>query len=363
MFCPNCGTQVPSNAKVCPSCGTPLSNRTTQDAAMASEGDEVTTDVAEASHPANESASNSGADDSSASHKPTQAQTNDPASGPEPEPEPQVPHKEYGGAARIIKIVIGVILLVVGISRCTGVAKRSNPTTSTVATSQSTRGSNSTSSSSGTNTGSNTSTSSGSNSTTTNSGNGHSIDTSGDVLSDPELRDAHGNITLYAFMELDGKQLASLCNMQKFEVTFTNGMLSFINQKSANGFSIANMDNALDYNTILGLKKGGEGTPSWYVYILTNYDSGKAAYEGVSHCTTECSATANGYYVAVCCDSSGRRYLATANKNEDGAYIVILYNPEALEKGKFDQMHNGKYGKDAESVFTAFTGKSTDTHE
>ena len=64
MFCPNCGTQVPSNAKVCPSCGVPLPDRTTQDAAMASEGDEVTTDVAEASHPANESASNSGADDS-----------------------------------------------------------------------------------------------------------------------------------------------------------------------------------------------------------------------------------------------------------------------------------------------------------
>lgn len=350
MFCPNCGTQVPSNAKVCPSCGTPLPDKTAregtvaQEATMAPESDETSaagTADADAA-PAGDSPKDSSSDGSSASDQPVQAQPKEAASTPEPEPQPQVPHQEYGGATRVISIVVSVIMLIVGISRCTGVTKRNSPSTTTTTTSQSTRGTNSNS---------------------TNSGTGHSIETSDDVLSDSKLRDANGNVTLYAFMESNGKRLIALCNMQHFEITFKNRSISFINKKTANGFGISGSSGALDYNTILRLKKGGEGTPCMYVYILSGYDSEKATYEGISHCTTECSAMADGYYVAVCRNSSGRSYLATVNKAEDGAYSVVFYNPEALKEGKFDEMHDGKYGKNAKSVFEAFTGKSTDTHE
>lgn len=354
MFCPNCGTQVPSNAKVCPSCGTPLPDKTAREgtaapeATVAPESDETSaagaTDADAA--PAGDSPKDSSSDGSSASDQPAQAQPNEAPSAPAPEPQPQPPRQEYGGAARVISIVLSVILLIVGVSRCTGVTKNAS-STSTTTTSQSTRGTNSNSS----------------NSDSTNSSTGHSIDTPDDVLSDSKLRDANGNITLYAFMELNGGQLVALCNMQKYEVGYENFTLTFINKKTGNGFGISGSDGALDYSTILSLKKGGEGTSCMYVYILNDYDSEKATYEGISHCTTECSAMAEGYYVAVCRDSSGRRYLATVNDAEDGAYSVVFYNSEALKDGKFDRMHDGKYGKDAKSVFEAFTGKSTDTHE
>lgn len=353
MFCPNCGTQVPSNAKVCPSCGVPLPDKTAregtvaQEATMALESDETpaagATDANAA--PADDSPKDSRSDGSSASDQPKQAQPNEAASAPEPQPQP--PRQEYGGATRVISIVVSVILLIVGISRCTGVTKRNSPSTTTTKTSQSTRGTNSNST----------------NSNSTNSGTGHSIDTSDDVLSDSKLRDANGNITLYAFMESNGKRLIALCNMQHFEITFKNRAISFMNKKTANGFGISGSNGALDYNTVLRLKKGGEGTPCMYVYILSGYDSEKATYEGISHCTTECSAMTDGYYVAVCSDSAGRRYLATVNKAEDSTYSVVFYNPEALKEGKFDEMHDGKYGKNAKAVFEAFTGKSTDTHE
>ncbi|MDO4797708.1 MAG: zinc-ribbon domain-containing protein [Coriobacteriales bacterium] len=327
MFCPNCGTEISPAEKVCPSCGAPLPDRTVQETEAVPERDEtVATSATEAK--------------------------------PAPASKPQASQQWFAGTLlRIVAIAMGVVILVIGMSKVAGTSNVTRPSPPTAFTPRSTGRNDDTSSGGGTDT------DGGSKTTKTDSGSGRPTDEPADVLSDPELRDAYGNITLHALMELDGKQFVALCNMQHFEVYPNNGYLAFVNQARHSVLSICGSNGALDYNSVLGLAKGGKGKACASIYIIDAYDSEKATYQGISHCETECSAMAHGEYVAICRDSSGRRWIATVNAQGDGSHHIVLYNPEALKAGLFDEMHDGEYGKYADIVFITFTGKLTDTHE
>lgn len=159
-------------------------------------------------------------------------------------------------------------------------------------------------------------------------------------LQDERLTDVYGNITCYAFLELDGSALISLLNDAGY--SWDDGSGGFLRDDDqawfiARGVRAGGLVH-LSEERIHELGKGGGDTPVRYEYLVCGYTSFSDALEGILGSDVNIvdyfageNGTGNEFIYAIVSNSAGDNYqlylsyYPSANE-DDGVYALTLHN-------------------------------------
>jgi|GEM_PF-5287585 len=175
--------------------------------------------------------------------------------------------------------------------------------------------------------------------------------------SEGEYLESHGYPTLLAFMELSGKDLASLVESNGYFFYDQDDSHVFAKRDGSIVFNVLTDSGYLDQDDYEDFSAGGKDEGAIFIAVLEGFDSPDAVLDGMANCViSERKAVSDKETVAVVYGPSMREYLADIYDVEDGDYEIDLYSPEAIEFGFFDVVNEGEFGTTASEVLKNFNG-------
>lgn len=170
----------------------------------------------------------------------------------------------------------------------------------------------------------------------------------------PECLDGLGNPTLYALLELDGKQLQELLEADGFG--WYDEVTAWIN---ANGAVFEGIDKngAMKRSDIDKLKEGAVGSPALLMLSVKGYATPAAALEGLGANVeiVERHDDSSALF-AVAHDANGEDHLVVITKTGDNEQTLLVYSDESVKQGLFRDTIGIDAGKSVTEVWDTIAG-------
>lgn len=312
MHCPNCGTDLPNNATFCPNCGTKIESSAS--------------DQAEAEQ----------------TKKPRNAKT-----------------------MAIVGLVLGIVLLVVGITRFVN-AFSPQQATSPASTEPTQQESGTTTKPNQTEKPSDTSKPGQDEQTSkpeqSPQPEGTEKPTTAEApatLTD-ECFDEYGWVTDYAYLELSGADLVQALTYKGYQSYSTpEGNFGYLSSDGKSMLLIQRCyGDALSEDEVVKLDKNGGSEDVVCIVVSGPYDSLKDALGSMDACVLEDFKQEDGKNAGtgVVYGPSMKQNLLDIEEAENGQYTMIVYSPEALQTGIYNTVHGTSYGKTIDDIWQGLTG-------
>ena len=177
------------------------------------------------------------------------------------------------------------------------------------------------------------------------------------VGSESDYLESHGYPTLLAFMELSGKDLASLVTSNDYFFYSEGENNVYAKHDGTIVFNVLTDEGYLEEDDYDDLSAGGKDEGAIYICVLEGFNSPDAVLDGMANCViSDRKAVSDKETIAAIYGPSMREYLVDIYDVEDGDYEIDLYSPEAIEFGFFDTVNDGEFGSTASEIVKNFNG-------
>ena len=170
--------------------------------------------------------------------------------------------------------------------------------------------------------------------------------------------DQHGNVSLYALIELTGPEVTELYENQGY--VWNEKDQEF--KREADGaffFSLNDSGKLTADDYVAATDKGGVAIAATY-NVVAGYKDAESALKGNAQCTVEDSYfTEDGVGVAIIYGPSMEEYLVVVDQYGDRMFELDVYSQDAIASGLVDRIHGGTYGETLKEVWKTLTGQDS----
>ena len=172
--------------------------------------------------------------------------------------------------------------------------------------------------------------------------------------------ESHGYPTVSALVELSGSELRAALERQGYTYYAQDQTGAWALEDGTIIVNAYRDYDMLGEDDIDSLKAGGAGEPVVYFAVVEGYSSCVAALDGMCGCTIEQQASDSaGDVIALCHDAAGERsYYVVIEDVDDGDLEMTVFNEEAVGEGFLVALTDGVQGTTTNEIIDSFAARS-----